>query len=302
MIIKDFDFSEKEISHIRDSEYGSNWPVVYIINNKKEAYVGETLDAGKRTTQHLQNPERTGLETIHFISDDKFNKSVILDLESFLIRYMASDELFKLQNSNGGVSNHNYYERETYEKEFKNIWGQLKNEKLVKNELADIENSDIFKYSPFKALTDEQYDALGRILDQINVSMSSDEKSLIRVDGGAGTGKTILAVYLMKLISEANNRSEFFDSDEVEILHMYADEIGHIEAALVIPMQSLRKTIQRVFRNIKGLSPDMVISPIDVPKKHYDLLIVDEAHRLRRRKALSQYPVFDKNKIGRAHV
>ena len=44
----------------------------------------------------------------------------------------------------------------------------------------------------------------------------------------------------------------------------------------------------------------MVISPIQVPKEEYDLLIVDEAHRLRQRKALAQYPTFDKNnkKLG----
>ena len=41
----------------------------------------------------------------------------------------------------------------------------------------------------------------------------------------------------------------------------------------------------------------MVLSPHDVVKKNiiYDLLIVDEAHRLRRRKNLTQYGTFDKN-------
>ena len=39
----------------------------------------------------------------------------------------------------------------------------------------------------------------------------------------------------------------------------------------------------------------MVLSPTQVPKDTYDLLIVDEAHRLRQRKALAQYPSFDKN-------
>ncbi len=36
---------------------------------------------------------------------------------------------------------------------------------------------------------------------------------------------------------------------------------------LVIPMQSFRKTISKVFRNIKGLSSNMVIGPAEVVKK-----------------------------------
>lgn len=54
-------------------------------------------------------------------------------------------------------------------------------------------------------------------------------------------------------------------------------------------MQSFRKTIAKVFKNIEGLSPKMVIGPAEVAKRKYDLLIVDEGHRLRRWKNLAAY-------------
>jgi DUF2075 family protein len=41
----------------------------------------------------------------------------------------------------------------------------------------------------------------------------------------------------------------------------------------------------------------MVISPNDASKEKFDLLIVDEAHRLRRRKNLSSYGYFDANNV-----
>ena len=53
-------------------------------------------------------------------------------------------------------------------------------------------------------------------------------------------------------------------------------------------MTSLRKTLKRVLK-VEGLSASMVIGPNEVAGNHYDLLVVDEAHRLRRRKNLTAY-------------
>ena len=69
-----------------------------------------------------------------------------------------------------------------------------------------------------------------------------------------------------------------------------------IEIGFVIPQQSLRETIKNVFKYVKGLSPNMVLSARDVIKKEYDIIFVDEAHRLRRRKNLPggyAYTAFD---------
>lgn len=41
----------------------------------------------------------------------------------------------------------------------------------------------------------------------------------------------------------------------------------------------------------------MVISPTDISKRSYKVVLVDEAHRLRRRKNISGYGDFDKSNI-----
>ena len=65
----------KDISSVlKTKKYGTNWPVVYIINNNEEAYIGETTDASIRSNQHLANKIRRSLDEINIIGDDTFNK------------------------------------------------------------------------------------------------------------------------------------------------------------------------------------------------------------------------------------
>ena len=131
--IRDFPFnsqSQATVEAWKDSAhaYGKNWPVVYFLHNDdtREAYIGETLNAGKRIAQHWQNTDRQKLKVIHIMTDETFNKSVILDLEAFLIKYVSADGKYKLQNGNGGLSNFNYYNRDRYEQNFQKIWDKLK--------------------------------------------------------------------------------------------------------------------------------------------------------------------------------
>ena len=292
---------------LKNVKYGTDWPVVYIINNSKEAYVGETTDASIRSNQHLANEVRRKLDTINIIGDDTFNKSSILDLESFLIKYMSADNKYLLQNGNGGLQNHNYYQRKMYEDKFKEIWIQLKSKGLVKNDLRMIENTDLFKYSPYKSLTVDQYMIVNDILTDLASLVNKKQPATFVVEGGAGTGKTILGIYILKLLMQAKDTKTIeIEEDQVEkslseILTIN-DAIDDLKIGLVIPMDNLRTTLKKVFKNIKGLNPSMVLSPHDVGKNDtvYDLLIVDEAHRLRRRKNLTQYGTFDANnkKLG----
>src|SRR5690606_23674627 len=113
-------------------------------------------------------------------------------------------------------------------------------------------------------------------------------------NGGAGTGKSILAIFLFKLLKtdlSDFNRADFDEEDEemFRLVEQVKAKYGNLEMALVIPMSSFRKTISNVFKNIKGLSTKMVIGPAEVIHKEYDLLVVDEGHRLRQRKNLASY-------------
>lgn len=299
--IETYKFDTKVVEKLENTKFGNKWPIVYIINNNKEAYVGETVNAYIRAKQHLDNPKRRLLNLINIISSEKFNKSVILDLEAFLIKYMSADEKFKLQNGNGGLQHHNYYQREMYEAKFKEIWEMLKERGIVQNDLKVIENSNLFKYSPYKSLTPDQYEIVNKILITLSEDIKSKKESTFIVHGGAGTGKTILGIYLIKLLTEAkdnyiNINEEDLEDDIKDVLKIH-DSINSLKVGLVIPMENLRATLKKVFKNIQGLNSKMVLSPTDVAnsKEKYDLLIVDESHRLRKRENLTNYNSFDNN-------
>jgi len=301
--IKEFDYSASSLDSTLRSisywQYSTNWPVVYIMHNSTDAYVGETLDGIRRTRQHLEEKSDTQYKMICMMTDKNFNKSVALDMESFLIKYMSADGKFRLHNGNAGVADHNYFNRDVYQDEFKYAWSELINKGLANHTIDQIENSDLFKYSPYKSLTADQDDALIDILHVIqeNLNTRSDRK-LILVDGEAGTGKTILAVYLIKLLTELSGGDltgyQTEDAiDKIDFLKAFAKKNKHLKVGFVVPMQSLRESLKNVFKTISGLSEKMILKPSEVTDDYYDLLIVDEAHRLRRRAYLSQYPAFD---------
>lgn len=281
-----------------------NWPVIYIISNEiiNEAYVGESTNAISRMGHHLNNPERQKLNKLHIISSGSFNKSAGLDIESSLIKYMSADGKYKLQNGNGGLSNHNYYLRPEYARMFKTLWAELQKENITVNSLNKIDNSDLFKYSPYKSLSFDQTSAVAEILK----FLSDEKKTSFLANGGSGTGKTILAVYLMKLLANPDLALSDDDSEEQDELNSLINllrtkqDLNNYKVGFVVPMTSLRKTIKKVFKNVKGLSSGMVIGPADVTKRRYDLLIVDESHRLHRRKGITNYGAFDQGsrKLG----
>jgi DUF2075 family protein len=61
--------------------------------------------------------------------------------------------------------------------------------------------------------------------------------------------------------------------------------LNDLKIGLVVPQQSLRKSISNVFRRTPGLSAPMVMTAFEVGQSetYYDLLIVDETHRLNQR-------------------
>ena len=299
-------YDKRIIDNIKSWQYGTNWPIVYIYYNDKKAYVGETLDAVRRTEQHMNEQEFQDFKYICFISNKTFNKSVVLDLESFLIKYMGADGKRKLINGNAGVVDHNYFYKEAYEDDFKAIWQYLLDKGIVQKSLFDIENSEFFKYSPYKTLNKEQFDAIHQILNVLSEINNATSQSIIEVSGGAGTGKTILAVYLVKLLTDINNKKESWkyidDPEEAEYVKWLSQRIGSLnEIGFVVPMKQLRTTMKKIFKTIDGLSDKMIYAPEEVTDKYFDLLVVDEAHRLYKRNCLTSpdlYITFDKINKG----
>lgn len=292
--IKRYHFNNALLAEIDKNPFVSGyWPLVYILSdgNIKSAYVGETTDAWSRMSTHLKHDLKSQLTVIHLITSDKFNKSATLDIESNLIKYLSGDGQYKLLNANIGLANHTYYQKhEVYWDIFKGIWNKLKVEGLTKNSLEHIDNSDLFKYSPYKSLSSDQRDS---IIDILNSVLDPGIKNII-IEGGAGTGKTVLATYLCKLLNtDLSDFSfkEFGDDEELLInkIIKIKKELPNPSMALVIPMSSFRSTIKKVFKNIKGLCAKMVVRPAEITRHNYDIIIVDEAHRLRRRVNLGTY-------------
>ena len=305
--ITSYPFNKNQIEYIKQDEFAnSNYPIVYIIYNvnSKVAYVGESTNAINRMANHLAHPEKSKLKFVYIISSMTFNKSATLDIESYLIQYLTASGNFKLLNGNGGVSSHNYYQKDQYFELFKDIWGKLQFGNVKLKNLLELENSNLFKYSPYKSLSEDQYASVLDILD----SYASNQHNTLFVNGSAGTGKTILAVYLIKLLAMVSTNALDDLDIEDEILLARLIKLKNIfpngiSIGLVVPMSSLRSTLKKVFGSIYGLSQSMVIGPNDVIKKEYDILIVDEAHRLTRRKGIMGYGSFDNvnRKLGLYH-
>lgn len=274
-----------------------NWPVVYVLDGARRRrtpalYVGETVSAVTRMRQHLGGSKRdAGLESVRVIVDDRFNKSVCLDLESHLIRWFHGDGRFDILNGNDGLTDAQYYDREIYRESSRDIFEQLRAEGLFSRSIPQIENSDLFKLSPFKALNDDQAAAVMDIVEGLLDDLQHPGKrSTLVVQGHPGTGKTIIAIFLMKLLADIR---DYRNHDDIEPNSVFAEFfvpenrklLADLRMALVIPQQSLRESVKKVFKKTPKLHPSMVMTPFELAESNavFDLVLVDETHRLGQR-------------------
>ena len=296
-----FKFDKNFAKNIKSIKRSTNWPVVYFLYDKKRLYVGETQDALSRMAQHKKDPNRKSLNEGLLIYSDEFNKSAILDLENQFISHLNAENTRKMLNQNAGQSRyHDYYQKFEYRKVFYDIWDKMYSDKtidLVKKKIYEIENDEIFKYSPYKQLTDEQFECVTELNKKFADCLKNNKQEIFMIEGAAGTGKTVIALYfLCTLLNLLDNKYDDKDLDlekdedfsfEHEILN-YIKEKGSFSIAFVEPVESFRKTINKVVKLINGRYSKFklnVLKASDVLKKEegYDLIVVDEAHRLKKR-------------------
>lgn len=273
----------------------SNWPVVYLLDHTagsgaRDVYVGESLNASARMRQHLDAPAKRHLDHVRVIVDDTFNKSVCLDLESYLIRMLAGDGSYRVLNRNDGITDSNYFDRARYRETFAEVFEQLRAEGVFSRAIPEIVNSDLFKLSPFKALTADQAIAVEDIIEGLLEDLESGAASTLVIQGEPGAGKTVVAIFLLKLLADIATTvpADDFDSDTM-FAEFFTEEsralLAGLRVGLVVPQQSLRASIRSVFRKTPGLDPATVLSPFEVGSgdEDWDLIVVDEGHRLGQR-------------------
>lgn len=201
-------------SNIADEEKQNlliNYPTVYIINEPNGSkrvnytvYVGETNDIQRRTLQHLdadpQNREdweqlRENNDALMFIiGHQHFNKSLTLDIENRMMHYLSGVNVVSHLNNRRENAQNDYYTSEEMVPIFNKIWRKLHRSMPDLFPLQRIiEESALFKASPFHKLTRNQIHAKDEILNIVDKSLSTGkENQLILVQGEAGAGKTVL--------------------------------------------------------------------------------------------------------------
>lgn len=291
-------FDDQTPEQLKLDDFYRDWPVVYVLNNDTEMYIGETYHAEERMKQHLKNSDRRRLTECRVFASKDFTKSATLDIESSLIELCASDNIKTLQNANPGLVKHNYANKEEFgqdSKLFSSIWKRLIELGLAKTDIETLKNKDIFKYSPYKSLNAEQCTTRDYIIEDILEAFEKNDKKTIVVNGSAGTGKTILALYLLKLlVTGADYITEGEESDSYSFINNLKKIISikgaDLKVGYIVSMTSFRSTLQSVIKEIskhnRKFKQIKIMGPADVANEYYDVLIVDEAHRLKQTRAL----------------
>lgn len=269
-------FTKDSINQINNSEQFLNYPVIYVLNSNKEAYIGETVYFKNRMRAHLKT--RKNINKINLIKHDEFNRSATFHLETKLINYFLGDEKYTLQNKSKTASDftHNYFNKPYYDQQlFKELWQKLYENQLVDHELHIIENKDIFKLSPFKELSMEQLELKEKVLDfcENNVRASTSEYgNLLVIEGEAGVGKSVVLSSIFNTIQE---RAEEASSS-----------LYKTENYLVVNHEEMFKTYKGIAKQVKHLKannfskPTPLVNKLQKASKKADIIFVDEAHLL----------------------
>ncbi len=255
-----------------------DYPCTYILENGKEVYVGETTNFVGRIKEHKQNKEeeKYHFKKVHVITGKTMDASVSHHYENLLSRLMLADQKFSFVGKQGGYSWNLYDRKNQFELCFDQLWFLLEEKGLVKSkDFKEIFNSLTFKYSPFVELNKEQEKTLASIAHVLDSkeTLAHDKKYKSRpilIRGEAGTGKTLVAVVLFYYLRHHKNYQ-------------------NLKIALVVPNPSMREALQLVFSQTKGLYKKDVISPSRLSYQKYDIIICDEAHKLRQNKNLFTY-------------
>lgn len=270
-----------------------DYPTVYIINEAKSrqkakytVYVGETNDIQRRTLQHLdadpnfredwRQLRHTPDASMYVIGHKYFNKSLTLDVENRMMHYLSGVGTVNHLNNRRDNAQSDYYKSDEMIPIFNKIWTKLHK---IKPDLFPIqrivEESALFKASPFHKLTSAQLDAKKEILKIVEHALRTDKREqLILVEGDAGAGKTVLMSNIFYDLANENNHKL---TVTMMVNHLQQQKVyEQIVSKLSMPDNA---QVQKVPTFINKHSQE---DPVDIA-------FVDEAHLLLTKRSQAYY-------------
>lgn len=254
---------------------------IYRGTKSKKIYIGQTIHFIDRHKQHYNGTEEkfniANFDQVIVIFSVHFNRSALDDVESQLITYFTADNSKKagtvsfdnddVINRTGGNSVNEYVGRENivsdvilplWEKElYPRGW-------VTTPTLDELRTKELVKYSPIKQLTAEQ----GQLITEI---INNPDRNYV-INGNAGTGKTVLLTHLAANILK--------DRPEAKI------------GVVVQPnWEGKGLNIFKVYGMNSNYLSITTTTKIITENKRYDVIIVDESHKLSRRYG-KQHPSF----------
>lgn len=273
-VMTTFDFTQ---TNYRDWVLPFDYHCLYILENGKDVYIGESKDVRERSKAHKKPGDVCYGYTflrLHVFTGRTFEETPAKHFETLLIRLMKADGKLHVLNSQ---IEWQYYQRQNeFELCFDQIWLELEKLGLVfhKNFQAVL-NLSQYKFSPYTPLTKTQCNTLTSIVHTIDSGETLPHQTgyssrPILISGDPGSGKTVVATSLFYYLRTQK-------------------AYKNLKIALVYASPATRSEIQEVFKTVPGLRKKDVISPIAAAKGSYDIIICDEAHRLRRAKNAGRY-------------
>lgn len=299
--VNELDKEIRETSKVKeqDAQYLVEYPTVYVINDqqKKEytVYVGETNDIQRRTWEHLKNDPKkrndwrelqSGAE-MFVIGHEHFNKSLTLDIENRLMQYLSSVDAVKHLNNRRENYQSKYYTHDEMKPIFNKIWQRLNKEdpKLFPAQRL-IEDSALFKASPFNKLTTEQVDARNIIFQAIQEALASGKRDqVILVKGEAGAGKTVLMSNIFFELAKNPDLSVKLmvnQSEQMGVYQQIAEKLGLQMTETEekrLKQADPEKGKAEAWQQKKVVKTATFIKTVK-PNEPIDLAFIDEAHLL----------------------
>ncbi len=255
------------------AERDNRWPLVYILKDSNRVYIGETTNLFNRMKNHDKSEDKEGLNDRWILKHNEANRSASYLMESDLINRAFADETYELVNTKmqtrEAISGHEFYGKEQIKEDTKDIWETLRNYGIFKKGYDEIENEELFKYSPWKQFDNSQR----RVINRVKRHIFNNENSF--TNGSAGTGKTLLIIRIAM--------DYVLENDDNKVIGIYSAKKGN--------HQTFSRVVNRLGKFYKQRVK--VISDLKFETLNkIDYLLIDEGQRLRKWHGFSAPPYF----------